>query len=155
MTTPRSSARPASRLALLGIVLLSAACASGGSGATAGAGGTASTPAGSRGARASANVLLREDIEKANFPNLFDLVSALRPRWVQKRGVDSFQQPTEIQVYVANSRMTNGLAALREITAMGVTRIEFFDGITASGRWGLDHGAGAIVVSMQPQTGRP
>jgi hypothetical protein len=98
-----------------------------------------------------ATVLTQDEIERANIPNLYDLVSSLRPRWLQTRGVDSFQKPSEIQVYLGQTRMQGGVSALKDIASLGVTRVEFVDGITASARWGLDHGAGAIVVSMSPR----
>jgi hypothetical protein len=125
------------RLVALGLTLASAACASGGS-----TSGTASRPAASR-----PNVLSAEEIQKAHIANVFDLVSSLRPRWLTTRGVDSFQKPSEIQVYLGNTRMTGGPNALREISSLGVTKIEWVDPISAASRWGLDHGAGAIVVS--------
>ena len=66
---------------------------------------------------------------------------------MQTRGADSFQRPTEIQVYVDNTRLSAGLNGLRDLSSLGVTKIEFVAPIDASARWGLDHGQGAIVVS--------
>jgi hypothetical protein len=150
MSTPPSLRR----LLAVGLTLVAAAaCASGGSrastnGASAnGANGASSSSHRSMSAGARANVLTLDDIQKAHIPNVFDLVSTLRPRWLQTRGVDSFQKPSEIQVYLGSTRMQGGLNALRELSSLGVTKIEWVDGITASSRWGLDHGAGAIVVS--------
>lgn len=97
--------------------------------------------------RGRANVLTQEDIRRANITNVYDLVSTLRPRWMQTRGQDSFQRPSVVQVYVDNTRLTAGLAGLRDLAAIGVTRIEFVGPIDASARWGLDHGQGAIVVT--------
>ena len=137
------------RLLALGLALAPAACASGGARAS------QSTPdASSVRSPASArrtDVLSEEEIQKAHIPNLYDLVSSLRPRWLQTRGVDSFQRPSEVQVYVGDTRMQGGPSVLRDLPTLGVTKIEFVDGITASSRWGLDHGAGAIVVSMSAQ----
>ena len=123
------------------------ACASGGAKSSSSpAPQTASSNRSQRGART--NTLTAEEIANAHIPNVFDLVSSLRPRWLQTRGVDSFQKPSEIQVYLGTTRMQGGVSALRELSSLGITKIEFVDGITASARWGLDHGAGAIVVSM-------
>ena len=142
MSTPPLLRR---RLAVGLTLLAAAACASGGSRASTNGASNSSHQSMSAGARA--NVLTLDDIQKAHIPNVFDLVSTLRPRWLQTRGVDSFQKPSEIQVYLGNTRMQGGLNALRELSSLGVTKIEWVDGITASSRWGLDHGAGAIVVS--------
>ena len=148
-----SNPPPLRRLLAVGLTLSAAACASGGSrastnGASAnGANGASSSSHRSMSAGARANVLTLDDIQKAHIPNVFDLVSTLRPRWLQTRGVDSFQKPSEIQVYLGSTRMQGGINSLRELNSLGITKIEWVDGITASSRWGLDHGAGAIVVS--------
>jgi len=153
-----SNPPPLRRLLAVGLTLSAAACASGGSRAsTKGTSSTGATASSRRGmsAGARANVLTLDDIQKAHIPNVFDLVSTLRPRWLQTRGVDSFQKPTEIQVYLGSTRMQGGLNALRELSSLGVTKIEWVDGITASSRWGLDHGAGAIVVSTSAPASTP
>ena len=130
-----------------GALLASAACASGG--AKSSSSPAPQTAASSRPQRGGGtNTLTADEISNAHIPNVFDLVSSLRPRWLQTRGVDSFQKPSEIQVYLGTTRMQGGVSALRELSSLGITKIEFVDGITASARWGLDHGAGAIVVSM-------
>ena len=105
------------------------ACASG-SASTRGPAETASTSRGS-----------------ANVTNVYDLVVTLRPRWTQTRGQDSFQSPTQIQVYIDNARLSAGINGLRDLPAAGVSRVEFVGPIEASARWGLDHGQGAIVVT--------
>jgi hypothetical protein len=140
------STRPFSVPRLLAAIALGA-CASGGNSAGKSAG-TAAPPSRSMTAPSRANVLTSEEIQRTHLSTVYDVVSALRPRWLQTRGTDSFQHPSEIQVYVGNTRVNGGVAYLRDISALGITRIEFIDGITASARWGLDHGAGAIVVSM-------
>ena len=43
-----------------------------------------------------------------------------------------------------------GVETLRTIDLRPVTYIRYFDGIAATARWGLDHGAGAIYVSTHP-----
>ncbi|AHG88090.1 hypothetical protein J421_0553 [Gemmatirosa kalamazoonensis] len=142
----RSHPRP-SRWLTAGVLLAAVACASGG--AKSPSSPAPQTEASSRSQRgARTNTLTADEISNAHIPNVFDLVSSLRPRWLQTRGVDSFQKPSEIQVYLGTTRMQGGVSALRELSSLGITKIEFVDGITASARWGLDHGAGAIVVSM-------
>jgi hypothetical protein len=97
--------------------------------------------------RGSANVLTTDEIRRANVTNVYDLVVTLRPRWTQTRGQDSFQSPTQIQVYIDNARLSAGINGLRDLPAAGVSRVEFVGAIEASARWGLDHGQGAIVVT--------
>ena len=136
MTTHLRSRRLA--VALTAAFSLAGACR--GSSAAAPASSRASQPGG------RANVLTQDEIRRSNLANAFDIVSTLRPRWLQTRGADSFQRPTEIQVYVDNTRLTNGLNGLREISSLAISRMEWVNPIDASARWGLDHGQGAIVV---------
>jgi hypothetical protein len=96
--------------------------------------------------RRSANEITRAEIESIQMSNVFDLVSALRPRWLQRRGTDTLGEQGEIRAYIGSTRLSGGLRALRDVPLVGVTRIEFVDPITAGARWGLDHGQGAIVV---------
>ena len=77
MSTP---VRPhASRLLAAALVVLStlgAACASGGKSAA------------PRGSQAShMNVLTADEIQRSHIANVYDVVSSLRPRWLQTRGV--------------------------------------------------------------------
>lgn len=123
------------------VALALAATACGGGAATPGPRRTAAQTTGAR-----ANTLTQDEIRRSSLANAYDVVSTLRPRWLQTRGTDSFQRPTEIQVYVDNTRMTNGVAGLRDISSLGITKIEWVNPIDAAARWGLDHGQGAIVV---------
>jgi hypothetical protein len=132
------------RLLAAGLTLASVAGAT----ACASSGSSTGSQSATRSNASRPNVLTAEDIQKAHIANVYDLVSSLRPRWLQTRGVDSFQRPSEIQVYLGNTRMNGGISGLRDISSLGVTKIEYVDPISASSRWGLDHGAGAIVVSL-------
>jgi hypothetical protein len=115
-------------------------------GACRGSSPAASTPSRTSQPSGRANVLTQDEIRRSNLANAYDIVSTLRPRWMQTRGADSFQRPTEIQVYVDNTRLTNGLNGLREISSLAISKMEWVNPIDASARWGLDHGQGAIVV---------
>jgi hypothetical protein len=76
-------------------------------------------------------------------------VQALRANWLNTRGVDSFRTPSRVWVYVDNVRL-GGVESLRGVSIGSISYIEHFDGIAASGRWGLDHGAGVIHVLTHP-----
>lgn len=95
------------------------------------------------------DLIVQEQIQGKGFINAYDIVETLRSNWLQKRGEDSFSTPSQIQVYVDNVRL-GGVANLRQIPAMSVTSIQWYNGVEASGRWGLGHGAGAIAVSTTP-----
>ena len=97
------------------------------------------------GTRSNRNVITHEQIVQQNFRTALDAVQALRPNWLRTRGADSFQSPTQVVVYLDNVRM-GGVDQLAAITPSNIATITHFDGVQASGRWGLDHGAGVIQV---------
>lgn len=101
-------------------------------------------------ARADRNVITREQLDDHRFTNIYEAVAALRSNWLQTRGTDSFRQPTRVLVYLDDTRL-GGVETLRGIGATGIIYVRYFDGVTASGRWGLDHGQGVIFVSTRPR----
>ncbi len=52
-------------------------------------------------------------------------------------------------MYHDDSRM-GGVESLRWIPTSDIRYIRYYDPVTASGRWGLDHGHGVIYVSSRP-----
>src|SRR5262249_478248 len=88
------------------------------------------------------------------FNTAFDAIEALRSNWLKTRGTDSFQSPSQVRVYLDNVSL--GDPACARTTAINtIVYIRYFDGIAATARWGLDHGAGVIYVSTRPNTGDP
>ena len=118
---------------LTAVVFLSTAC---------GAKPSANAPAQQR------NMLTQEEMLKAGYPDAFITVQTLRPQWMQRRGPTSLRGGETIKVYLDGSLM-GGIDNLKQITVRSISTIRFLDGIEASNRWGLDHGAGAIVVSTR------
>ncbi|MBC7896494.1 MAG: hypothetical protein H7066_13850 [Cytophagaceae bacterium] len=94
----------------------------------------------------SAAVIQRNELLAREFTNLFDAIQALRGNWLRDRGSDSFSKPTAIQVYLDNQRM-GGLEQLRTISPRTVAQVRRYDGIEATSRWGMDHGAGVIAIT--------
>lgn len=95
------------------------------------------------------NLLVQDQFADRGFHSAYDVVESMRSNWLTSRGPNSFQTPTEVQVYLDGVRM-GGVETLRTIDVRPVTYIRYFDGIAATARWGLDHGAGAIYVSTHP-----
>ncbi|MEO7512271.1 MAG: hypothetical protein ABIZ91_10980, partial [Gemmatimonadaceae bacterium] len=91
------------------------------------------------------SVLLRDQIHDTPYTNLYDLVRAVRPNWMRVKGTDSFNAPTTVQVYMDNARI-GGIEQLRSIGTATIYSVKYYDGITASARWGLDHGQGVIFI---------
>ena len=94
-------------------------------------------------------MLTKEQIAENHFNTAYDAVETLRSNWLRARGTDSFQSPSEVQVYLDNTRL-GGTDKLREIAANTIYFMRFFDGVAATGRWGIGHAAGVIYVSTHP-----
>ena len=106
------------------------------------------------GARADRNVITQEQIRQSRFNNAYEAVQALHGNWLQARGTDSFARPSTVIVYVDDTRM-GGVETLRSITTASISYIRYYDGLAATGRWGMDHGQGVIYVSTRPQEQSP
>ena len=95
--------------------------------------------------RTDRNVISSAQIKEHGFINAYDAVESLRSTWLRTRGTDSFNKPTEVLVYVDDNKL-GGVLTLKQVTTSQIIMIRFVDGLTASARWGLDHGQGVIQV---------
>ncbi len=127
------------RLAVLVVLAICPACSSN----------STSAP----GTRLDRNVITQAQLRQHQFTNAYDAVASLHSNWLQTKGVDSFNTPSQVLVYFDDTRM-GGLETLRGINATTIMFIRYYDGLTATGRWGLDHGQGVIFVSSRMETGR-
>lgn len=110
------------------------------------------------------NVLTAAEIQQANrAQHAFDLIRALRPNWLQIRGIQSLggaaerrsgeREPTtrtavDVMIYVDGLRM-GGPAILREILASDVREARYLGPTEASARFGTDHTGGAILITTK------
>jgi len=115
--------------------------------------GCATTSSGERRASTDPELITFEEIRAAEASDVYTLIQRLRPRWLQMRGRQSIIMPEDVMVYLDNARY-GGLASLRNLSTGGVTSLTYVDARTATQRWGLNHGHGAIVVSTRPPNGR-
>ena len=95
--------------------------------------------------RTDRNIIYQAQIKEHGFINAYDAVESLRSTWLRTRGTDSFNKPTEVLVYVDDNKL-GGVLTLKQVTTSQIIMIRFVDGLTASARWGLDHGQGVIQV---------
>jgi lysophospholipase L1-like esterase len=100
--------------------------------------------------RIDRTVLARAQMLNARFSTVYDAVQALRPNWLRPRGPESFSLPLVVWVYVDNVRLGE-VETLRNIQPSQVSTVRFYDGPSATGRWGVGHGAGVIHVSTWSQ----
>ena len=97
------------------------------------------------------DLLLPDEMLQAGYPDAFATVQSLRPQWLQRRGPTSLRGTETIKVYL-DGTLLGGPDQLRQIMIRSIGTIRWMDGLAASERWGLDHGAGAIVVSTRQPT---
>ena len=125
------------RSAVLALALAGLACASG--------------PRNASTSRRGNDVITAEEMQQVQFTNLYDLVQALRFRWLQARGPDSINlQPGQVQVRLDDTQL-GGVESLRNIVPAGVVSIQWVDPTAAAARWGMGYGHGAILVSTRRQ----
>lgn len=91
-----------------------------------------------------------EQLRTLNQTNLYDAIAAIRPNWLRARSPNSFMNPGSIQVYFDDVRI-GGVEALRSLSSQGVAYIRWYDPISASARWGLDHEQGALVIATSAE----
>ena len=96
--------------------------------------------------RLDRSVITRDQMLDGAYVTVYDAVAALRSNWLRARGPDSFVMPSIVWVYIDGSR-AGDVEVLRNIQPKLVNTVRFYDGPTATGRWGVDNGAGVIHVS--------
>ena len=131
--------RPATLALGLLALQLGAACA-GKAASSAAPGAPGAAPA-----RPNRNVITQEQMVQQHFKNAYEAVQALHPNWLTTRGTDSFRSPSQVWVYLDDAKL-GGVDQLTTIAPSTVGTIRHFNGVDASARWGLDHGAGVIQV---------
>ncbi len=102
--------------------------------------------------RSSPNLITAEEIKERapTTPNAQDIIQQLRPQWLRpRRGVQAsgelYTRP-QLQVYLDGIRQ-QGADVLRTVLREGIAEIRFLNGIDATGRFGLDHEMGAVMVT--------
>jgi hypothetical protein len=99
-------------------------------------------------ARSDRSLITAEQIFQHRFANAYEAVEALHSNWLLNKSADSFTTPSQVRVYVDNT-FVGAVESLRSINPNTIQSIRHFDGIAATARWGLDHGAGVILVTTQ------
>jgi len=97
--------------------------------------------------RASSDFLSTEELRGVtSSADAYSTIQRLRPHWLRARHTSLTQDAEVAQVYVDGIRL--GLVeVLREIPLNTISYMEYLDGITATQRFGTDHGGGAILIT--------
>jgi hypothetical protein len=96
--------------------------------------------------RSDRTLITQAQILAHRFTNAYEAVEALHSNWLHAKGTNSFSSPSEVRVYVDDTSLGN-IETLKSITAPTIRTIQHFDGLAATARWGLDHGAGVILIT--------
>ena len=99
--------------------------------------------------RPNRDTITREQLVENRFATAYEAVAALRSNWLSTHGPNSFHTPSQVLVYYDNVRL-GGVDAMRAVNISPISYIQHFDGIAATERWGVDHGAGVILISTRP-----
>jgi hypothetical protein len=120
--------------ASVGIVLL-AGCSSGmqQSGST--------TPAG------NSNLITAEELKDAPYGNLYDLIQARRPLWLQSYASSGGRRAAP-EVLIGNREM-GGPEALRQIPLTSVAQVRYYERSEAQAQFGPEHQNGVIRVQSR------
>jgi hypothetical protein len=105
----------------------------------------AASPAGERAERGGRGVLTSAELQSAGYSDMYTAVQSLRPEWLRVQGATSFMGQEQIVVYLDGNRM-GGVDSMRQLPAHTIASARFLSGMDAAQRWGLDHGAGAILL---------
>ena len=106
----------------------------------------ASNPSNEGTPRTDRSVITQQEMLEKHFQSAYEAVSALRTNWLQTRGTDSFNTPSQVWVYVDNVKYGD-VESLRTIHPSTILNIRHYDANEATARWGIGHGAGVIQVT--------
>jgi hypothetical protein len=99
--------------------------------------------------RGGARLINESEVEQSTAATAYDLIQQLRPRWlVVASGPTTLGREPEIMVYV-NDMKVGGPQNLYDIDVNAIRRVSFMDANEATGRFGLNHSHGAIMVSLK------
>jgi hypothetical protein len=96
--------------------------------------------------RVDRNVITRDDMLTGNYSSAYDAVSALRSMWMRPRGANAQSTQAVVWTYIDGVKV-GGVEALQTIQPRLVNTLRYYDGPSATSRWGVDHAAGVIFVS--------
>ena len=95
------------------------------------------------------DLITRQEIEALKeAQTAFEVVTRLRPNWLNTRQGSITQPLGDVVVYVDEVRR-GGRAALREVERLQIGEIRRIRGIDATTRFGTDHEHGAILVKLR------
>jgi len=112
--------------------------------------GCAGTTSQKQSERTSRNSLTQTQLAAANSENLFEAIAKLRPEWLSSRGPTSVTDatPTSVSIFM-NGAMLGKADYLKQLGALDVTEVRYFDAASASARFGMGHPRGVIELTRK------
>lgn len=113
--------------------------------------GSAPTPV-VTGAPGHRDVLYEAEIQTNKGPgmNVYDLIEHLRPEYLRSRGPNSLRNTTPPTAVVYLNGMRYGsIDQMRSLSADAVVQIQYLSAADATTRFGMDHTAGAILITSK------
>ena len=100
-----------------------------------------------QGSRSSSNTITGAQLQATNSDNLFDAISKLHPEWLNTRGPKSATDMTLASVdVVMNGSVVGSTDYLREVRALDVSSVRYWDAGQAATRFGMGHPRGVIEL---------
>ena len=97
---------------------------------------------------ADRNTLTQQEIEQSQSITAYDMIRALRPRWLSERGVTSFRSNNPIMLYVNDNRVGT-IERLRDYAPRDLREARFLDATQATQRFGTGHRSGAVMLYLR------
>lgn len=94
------------------------------------------------------NVITQQEIDQSQSITAYDMVRALRPRWLSERGVTSFRSANPIMLYVNENRVGT-VERLRDYAPRDLREARFLDATQATQRFGTGHRSGAVMLYLR------
>jgi hypothetical protein len=104
--------------------------------------------------RWNADRLTIDEFGGRSWANLYEVVSTLRGNWLNRRGFDTINgDERDVQVLL-DGYAIGGAEQLRAQSVEGVVYLQHYVPRSATARWGMGFGKGAIYISTREDTGR-
>ena len=94
------------------------------------------------------SLITQSEIDQSASMTAYDMIRALRPHWLNVRGVTSFRGENPIILYVNETRV-GSVARLRDYAPRDLREIRFLDATQATQRFGTGHRSGAIMLYLR------
>lgn len=101
-----------------------------------------------QGSQRNSRIIFEEEIQGAHSVNALDLVQKLRPHWLRPRGRRSVNNHYANVPWVYVNGIRQGTAeVLSSLSVENLTELEYLTGSDATTRFGMNHSAGAILIT--------